>query len=99
MPLINRIPRVNNRNMLISRPIRRPRQKYSGILSKFCSLRNSTVTAMLKNYFKIALRSIARDKAHSFINIAGLSIGMAVALLIGLWIFDEISYNKNFDHY
>jgi len=54
---------------------------------------------MLKNYIKIALRSIAKDKAHAFINIAGLSIGMAVALLIGLWIYDEVSYNKNFGHY
>ena len=54
---------------------------------------------MLRNYFKIALRSIIKDKAHSFINIAGLSIGMTVALLIGLWIYDEVSYDTNFDHY
>ncbi|HXB05633.1 MAG TPA: ABC transporter permease [Puia sp.] len=50
---------------------------------------------MLKNYFTIALRNFARNKVHSFINIAGLSVGMAVAILIGLWIYDEIS----FDHY
>ncbi len=36
---------------------------------------------------------------HSFINIAGLSIGMAVAILIGLWMYDELSFNKNFQHY
>jgi ABC-type antimicrobial peptide transport system permease subunit len=54
---------------------------------------------MLRNYLKIALRSIAKDKMHSLINIAGLAIGMAVALLIGLWIHDEVSYDKNFDHY
>ncbi len=40
-----------------------------------------------------------KDKTHSIINIAGLSIGMAVALLIGLWIHDERSYDKNFKHY
>jgi len=36
---------------------------------------------------------------HSFINIAGLSIGMAVAVLIGLWMYDELSFNKNFKNY
>jgi ABC-type antimicrobial peptide transport system permease subunit len=54
---------------------------------------------MLKNYFKVALRSLVKNKAHSSINIAGLSVGMAVALLIGLWIWDEVSYDTNFDHY
>ena len=54
---------------------------------------------MLRNYFKIAWRSVIKDKAHSLINVAGLSIGMAVALLIGFWIYDEISFDRNFDHY
>jgi putative ABC transport system permease protein len=54
---------------------------------------------MFKNYFKIAWRSIIKSKMHSFINIAGLSIGMAVAILIGLWIYDEVSFNKNFKNY
>ncbi len=36
---------------------------------------------------------------YSFINIAGLSVGMAVAVLIGLWIHDELSFNKNFNNY
>ncbi len=36
---------------------------------------------------------------HSFINIVGLSIGMAVAILIGLWIYDELSFNKSFKNY
>src|ERR1700760_4507695 len=55
---------------------------------------------MLRNYFTIALRNLRKNKAHSFINIAGLSVGMAVAILIGLWIWDEVSYdafNKNYD--
>ena len=50
---------------------------------------------MLRNYFKTALRNLIRNKTYSFINITGLAIGMAVALLIGLWIWDELS----FDHY
>lgn len=54
---------------------------------------------MFKNYFKTAWRNLLKDKMHSFINIIGLSIGMAVATLIGLWIYDEISFNKNFENY
>lgn len=54
---------------------------------------------MLKNYLKVALRNFSRNKVFSFINIAGLSIGMAVAILIGLWIWDELSFNKQFENY
>ena len=54
---------------------------------------------MLKSYFKIAQRNLFRNKISSFINIAGLATGLGVAILIGLWIFDELSYNKSFDHY
>jgi putative ABC transport system permease protein len=54
---------------------------------------------MFRNYFKIAWRNLAKSKMHSFINITGLSIGMAVAILISLWMYDEISFNKNFQHY
>ncbi len=51
---------------------------------------------MLRNYLKVALRNFSGNKVFSFINIAGLSIGMAVALLIGLWIKDELMFNKAF---
>ncbi|GGB24366.1 ABC transporter permease [Puia dinghuensis] len=54
---------------------------------------------MFKNYLTIAIRNLRKNKAHSFINIAGLSVGMAVALLIGLWIYDEISYDKYHANY
>lgn len=54
---------------------------------------------MLKSYFKTAWRNFTGNKTHSFINLAGLSAGMAVAMLIGLWVWDEFSFNKNFDHY
>jgi putative ABC transport system permease protein len=56
---------------------------------------------MIKNYFKIAWRNLGNNKISSFINIGGLAVGMAVALLIGLWIYDELSfdkYHKNYDH-
>jgi len=55
---------------------------------------------MLRSYFKIAFRNLTKNKGYSFINIAGLATGMAVALLIGLWIWDELTFNryhKNYD--
>lgn len=54
---------------------------------------------MLKNYFKIAWRNLLKNKTSSFINISGLAVGMAVAMLIGLWIWDELSFNKSFQNY
>ena len=54
---------------------------------------------MIKNYFKIAWRNLVKNKVYSFINITGLAAGMAVAMIIGLWIYDEVSANKNFKNY
>ena len=54
---------------------------------------------MIKNYLKIAWRNLFKNKAHTFINVTGLSVGMAVAMLIGLWIWDELSYDKYFQNY
>ncbi len=54
---------------------------------------------MIKNYFKIAFRNLVKNKAYSFINIMGLATGMAVAILIGLWIWDELSFNKYHQNY
>jgi putative ABC transport system permease protein len=51
---------------------------------------------MFKNYFKITLRNLLRHKTFSFINIFGLAIGMACAVLILLWVQDELSYDKFF---
>ncbi|MFC1493476.1 ABC transporter permease, partial [candidate division KSB1 bacterium] len=50
--------------------------------------------AMFKNYLKIAFRNIKRQKAYSFINIAGLSVSMAVCILISSYILFEMSYDK-----
>src|SRR5438045_9645804 len=49
---------------------------------------------MLQNYFKIAFRNLLRNKAFSFINILGLAIGMASAILILLWIQNEVSHDR-----
>jgi len=54
---------------------------------------------MLKNYFKTAFRSLIKNKVHSFINVAGLSAGMVVTILIGLWIWDELSFDKYHQNY
>jgi putative ABC transport system permease protein len=50
---------------------------------------------MIKNYLKIAWRNLIKNKASSFINIGGLAVGMAVAMLIGLWMYTELSFDKN----
>ena len=54
---------------------------------------------MLKNFLKIAWRNLARNKVYSAINILGLAGGMAVALLIGLWVYHEYSYDKFLPNY
>lgn len=53
---------------------------------------------MIINYIKTAIRNILRNKIFSVINILGLSIGMAVCLLIMLWVKDELSFDKFHDH-
>ncbi|MGB4972327.1 MAG: ABC transporter permease, partial [Cyclobacteriaceae bacterium] len=49
---------------------------------------------MLKNYFKIAFRSLMKNSVYSFINITGLAVGIACSILILLWVNDETSYDK-----
>ena len=49
---------------------------------------------MLRNYLKTAWRNIVRGKWYSVINIAGLSTGIAVALIIGLWVHYQYTYDK-----
>jgi putative ABC transport system permease protein len=49
---------------------------------------------MIRNYFLVALRNIARHKVFTFLNIAGLAIGLSASLLILLWVQDELSYDK-----
>ncbi|PWL39955.1 ABC transporter permease [Flagellimonas aquimarina] len=51
---------------------------------------------MLKNYLKIAWRNLTKNKAYTLINVGGLALGMAVTLIIGLWIQDELTHDKNF---
>ena len=54
---------------------------------------------MFKNYFKTAWRNLKKNKVYSFINIGGLAIGMSVAMVIGLWVWDELSFDKSHKNY
>ena len=53
---------------------------------------------MIKNYLKITLRNIKRYSAYSILNISGMAIGMASAILILLWVQDEWSYDRHFEN-
>ena len=54
---------------------------------------------MFKSYLRVAWRNLSKNKVSSFINILGLAVGMAVAMLNGLWIWDEFSFNKYHRNY
>jgi len=54
---------------------------------------------MYKSYFKIGWRNLLRNKGYSLINIGGLALGMTVAILNGLAIWHEFSYNKFYENY
>ena len=49
---------------------------------------------MFRNYLKVAFRLMRKQKAYTFINIAGLAVSMACALLVVFWVRDELSYDK-----
>ena len=51
---------------------------------------------MIRNYIKTSLRNIKRYSTHSILNISGMAIGMASAILILLWVQDEWSYDRHF---
>ncbi|HWA33690.1 MAG TPA: ABC transporter permease, partial [Cyclobacteriaceae bacterium] len=70
-----------------------------GIIRPAEGHKSLTNYGMIKSYFKIGWRNLLRNKGYSFINIGGLAIGMMVAILNGLWIWHEFSYNKNFANY
>lgn len=54
---------------------------------------------MIRNYLKIAWRNLIKNRASSLINIGGLAVGMAVAMLICLWIWDELSFDRYHSNY
>lgn len=58
-----------------------------------------TRSFMFKNYLKIAWRNLITKKFTSFINIGGLALGMSVSLIIGLWIWSELSFDRSIPNY
>lgn len=58
----------------------------------------TNIPHMFKNYFKIALRNFWNNRTFSFLNIAGLAIGITCASLIFLWIEDELTFNHVFEN-
>ena len=52
---------------------------------------------MFSNYLKVAIRNLFKNRLHSFINIFGLALGMAVAILIALYVRNELSYDTWFE--
>jgi putative ABC transport system permease protein len=72
------------------------------VLLSLPSFGKSTIywsASMLKNYLKIAFRVIKKHKGYSFINIAGLAVGIASCVLILLWVQDELSYDTFHKNY
>jgi len=55
---------------------------------------NLKLSMMFSNFFKTAFRNITRHKGFSFINIAGLTLGLTACILIGLFVWDEHQYDK-----
>src|ERR1700754_4426007 len=49
---------------------------------------------MLKNYLKIAWRNLRKNKGYSLLNMTGLALGMACAILIMLWVHDDMRYDR-----
>ncbi len=70
-----------------------------GIIKPKEGYKNMSNYGMVKSYVKMGWRNLARNKSYSAINIGGLAVGMAVTILIGLWIWDEVSFNKSFKNY
>ncbi|HYC87243.1 MAG TPA: ABC transporter permease [Chryseosolibacter sp.] len=59
----------------------------------------SNALGMYKSYFSIGWRNVIRNRGYSLINAGGLAIGMMVAIFIGLWVYDELSFNKYHRNY
>jgi putative ABC transport system permease protein len=66
-----------------------------GIIRPVEGHENLITSAMFRSYFMIGWRNLLRYKGYSAINIAGLAMGMAVAILIGLWMYDELSFDTH----
>jgi putative ABC transport system permease protein len=65
----------------------------------FFTNKGLNIPAMIQNFLKIAFRNLLRSAGFSVINIVGLAVGISVTILIGMWVYDEVSYNTCHEHY
>jgi putative ABC transport system permease protein len=70
-----------------------------GIIKPIQLFKITNSRGMYTSYFKSGWRNLIKNKGYSFINISGLAMGMGVAMLIALWIVDELTFNANFKNY
>src|SRR5687767_3172184 len=70
-----------------------------GIIKPIGAYKNFNNYSMYKSYFKIGWRNLLKNKGYSFINISGLALGMIVVMLIGLWVYDEMTYDRYHKNY
>src|SRR6478609_10676703 len=70
-----------------------------GIIRPTEGYKSLNTYGMYKSYFKIGWRNLIKNKGYSLINIGGLALGMTVAMLIGLWVYDEITFNRYYENY
>lgn len=70
-----------------------------GIIRSMGERQDLNTYGMYKSYFKIGWRNLVKSKGYSFINIGGLALGMTVAILICLWVYDELSFNRYYQNY
>jgi len=67
-------------------------------MSKILPTSSNKQIIMFKNYLKIAWRNLAKNKGYSAINIGGLALGIAVTIIIALWVKSELSFNNHFEN-
>ncbi|MCU0418481.1 MAG: ABC transporter permease [Cyclobacteriaceae bacterium] len=65
-----------------------------GIIRPMEGYQSVNTFGMFKNYFKISLRQLAKNKGFAFVNIAGLTLGFTCFLLLALYVFDELSFDQ-----
>lgn len=69
-----------------------------GIVRPLSLIHPLTTNGMYKNFLIIGWRNLRKNRGHAIINVAGLSIGMAAALIMGLWVTDEVTFNSWFSN-
>jgi len=70
-----------------------------GIIRQMEGYQPANNIGMYKSYFKIGWRNLVKNKGYSAINIGGLAVGLTAAILIALWVHNELTFNKNFENY